>query len=871
MGRGIAIIICGVAAQVPQFAAAQVAGADNLSEGQEAASSGRGIHADAIVVTARRREENIQDVPLAINYVDGRTIEQGGFRTNADIQKLPGVFITPQSGLQNVGIAMRGQGVGFATGQPSVIPYFAEVPNFPVTFFDLANVQVLKGPQGTLFGETATSGAILYSPRRPTEEVEGNVVLQAGDLRYRSIEAVVSGPIVGNSLLGRIGVQWRKRAGYSRAFFTTGEESKRMNDFDNITLRGSLVWRPADDVENYTVVSFQRSKTNGTSSPLLYADPRFMPAAVRDLSPAAIPVLAAQFKFWTGMAPPPGRTYGQLMMDALDRQQELGPYASVTNYDHRSVSESYGVINQTKWEASDHLTIKNIFGMTWNRSKGTPHDIDGTGLSLLDTRNYYQAGTINPNMGKYAWLGGTPSATYTNEIQLLGDFGDRLQWQAGLYYRDGGERAWSPATGRFVAFGNPSGDPASPALCASLGLLRPCSTLQKFRSRTIAPYIQTTFKITPGLKLTAGYRHTWDYRKTSTTATEANLVDFEGFRFPVPTTGRNPSKGSLIQKLEVPWSSASSYNITADYQVSPDILLYIAHRRGYKSGGINQNQLADGPFRQFGPETIQDIEFGAKASFEFGGARFSTSLAAYQSWYSDIQRTQSIPGTALTYTSNSANGKIKGLEFEGRLETTWFDLSANLNLTDAYYTDWTETKSCVSEGHRPQCAGLPGDTPVTIDRAKGRLTVNGQVISFTPDVFSEAPKVSWSISPRIKLENILKENISLTGTVYHRAKLAGSVSAVNSSFYAGMPFDPVNTVLGVMRKPPFLSPSYTRVDVRFDWRSIYGSNFSVAGAVTNLTNEKVNIASASAFPNVGATYSVIDEPRLFYLELKYEF
>lgn len=143
---------------------------------------------DEIIVTARRTAENQQDVPMSLTAISGDTLREQNVTMVSDLARLvPSLNFSADLSRNNVTFAMRGQretrtspGTG---GGPAVVPYFAEAPSRaigPGQFFDLQNVQVLKGPQGTLFGQNTTGGAILFEPQRPTNEFEGYVMGTAG-------------------------------------------------------------------------------------------------------------------------------------------------------------------------------------------------------------------------------------------------------------------------------------------------------------------------------------------------------------------------------------------------------------------------------------------------------------------------------------------------------------------------------------------------------------------------------------------------------------------------------------------------------------------------------------------------------------------
>jgi iron complex outermembrane receptor protein len=173
---------------------------------------------EEIVVTARRREEKLQSVPLAVQAVSAAKIEQQRIRNVTDLQRIvPALNTFASTGRDTEYFTMRGQYA--VPGGPGVVSYFNSVPDLgvpnigisstsggagPGHFYDLENVQVLKGPQGTLFGQNTTGGAILFQPKRPTNLFEGYGLLTLGNLNDKEVEAAVNVPIIDDRLLVRL-------------------------------------------------------------------------------------------------------------------------------------------------------------------------------------------------------------------------------------------------------------------------------------------------------------------------------------------------------------------------------------------------------------------------------------------------------------------------------------------------------------------------------------------------------------------------------------------------------------------------------------------------------------------------------------------
>lgn len=823
-----------------------------------------------IVVTARRIDEKADRVPVAITVVQGDAVDPLAINTPLDLNKVAGLGGAPIGSLTSVNFTIRGQGTAFA-GQPGVIPYFAEVPNVPLTYFDLQNIQVIKGPQGTLFGQTSTGGVVLFEPKRPAATFGGYLSVEAGNRSYRQFEGAINVPIVSDRLLARISFQFRNRDGWIRGVHSDGTVSD-LNNIDNASLRISTIWRPTDTIENYTIFAADRIRSNGTGSPLYYIDPRFMNPAARNLVPAQIPSIAAAYQFWAGYAPPANQSFSQLLTNAFARQLAAGPRTMFTDYDQTNETQTRSLINQTTWNISPKLRLKNIFGLRWQSVQGSIYDQDATDLPLLDFGCRYVPGTTNAS-GTCAKTGGWPERTLTEEIQLQGDaLGDRLQWLIGGFFLDGGSRTFRENSRPFIVFGTLSGDPASAAFCASVNVATPCASLARSTTRSYAAFGHATYALRSNLHVSAGYRETWDYTRTDTTAKPSYSVPFGGRSITVPVYGEARAPGSTVVSTVVDLPANGSYNLSVDWQPSDNVLLYVAHRSGYKTGGINTVADPGSPQRTYGPERLRDVELGVKGKWSIGGVKAQINASYYHSWYSNIQESEIIPGTAQTVTTNLANAQIDGVEIEGSLSPApWFTLAGNMAYTDARYTNWTENSTCAAQFWRPQCVGLATTAPILIDHAAGRLTIAGQTINFDPDRFANASKWQWSIRPTLLLSSPLKEDVSIGANIYHRGPYVDATAVANSSKLAGVPALIQPTVFGFATADPYTAPGYTIVDLRLDWRRVGGSRVSLAAGVTNLFDKNYRVSSASAFEIIGDVYTLTGEPRMWWTQISYAF
>jgi len=369
---------------------------------QDRAAQGRGSietsgsEIGEIIVTARRVQESQQQVPIAITTLSQEALERGRIQSLSDLQQY--ISSATTSGFQNRNqefFSLRGQGeTGLATGGgvgggPAVVGYLSEVPApiaGPGLYYDLQSVQVLKGPQGTLFGRNTTGGAILFEPRRPSFDLSGYGQITLGDYSRREIQAALNVPIVDDKVAIRVAGQLGRRDGYVTDVATD-------RDYDNRhfnAVRLGILLKPSDKFENYFLANYVDYKENGPGNVLLAINPL--------LQPGLMPILAEQ------------QARGIRRVELSVHELNQGRFLNL--------------INKTSFSLSDNLTLKNIVSYS-RRQTRRQDDEDGTRLVVVDSIGS-RPGTWNIDL-----------RTITEELQLHGkSFGGILDWQIGGYYED---------------------------------------------------------------------------------------------------------------------------------------------------------------------------------------------------------------------------------------------------------------------------------------------------------------------------------------------------------------------------------------------------------------------------------------------------
>ncbi|MBL8553863.1 MAG: TonB-dependent receptor [Phenylobacterium sp.] len=570
---------------------------------------------EEVVVTARRREEALQKVPVAVSVVSAAALARQNIQSVVELERaVPGLSSQGQT-RDNVSVSIRGQGTGQQASLPGVLIYLNEVPipydqlgqsvAGPGLYMDLQNVQVLKGPQGTLFGRNSVGGAILLQTQRPGPEFGGRIQVGVGNYANRELDAALNVPLAGEKLVLRLAARAQDRKGFTRLLAEPSHPGGlRMDDVNYWSLRGTLSWRASDSVTNTLTLEHLDSENNGTSYVLHRLNPAGN-AAVR------YPGLAAQFA----------------------QQQALGIRTRIaSSLDNSSTRKYTFLTNVTEFEVSENISVKNIFGyMSAHRqysleADGSPFPVSEFAQPPGETFRFNQ---------------------YSEELQIHGvAFDGRLDWiVGGLYLKN-------PTPGFYNR----------PAITFGATVIN----ASRFGSESKGLYTQGTYDLgdlVEGLKFTGGFRYTWDRRFAQSRGLNAAGVCVNP---PASADARCTLTGDT--RTEAP-----TWTVGLDWQATPQVMVYGVSRRGYRAGGynaLNPNIVTDNRF--FDPEYVTDYEVGLKADWRVGSVPIRTNIALYHQDYSDIQVTEVrfVNGQQFNSTSNAGAARINGGELEATANLT---------------------------------------------------------------------------------------------------------------------------------------------------------------------------------------------------------
>lgn len=782
---------------------------------------------EEIIVTARRVEERLQDVPISMTVFNQEQLTRRNVVNASDLANYtPSLSANTNFGSENTSFAIRGFTQDAGT-PPSVGVYFADVvaPRGasnglqvgdgagPGYFFDLQNVQVLKGPQGTLFGRNTTGGAILFVPKKPTSELEGYVEASGGNYAMQRIQGALNLPLSDTARF-RIAVDHQSRDGYLNN--TSGVGSSDLNDVSYTAVRASLVLDLTSNLENYTIASFSRSDTNGSLQKLVACDPTSSLGAA-----FACPQLARE------------RANGTAGF--YDVQ------SAITN--PRSTLEQWQAINTTTWHASDTLTFKNIASYA--------HLRDNLRTSLFG--NNWSAGPMHVDFATVQSPPGLDSAkqsTFTEELQMQGSAWDqRLTYQAGAYLETSHPLGQSGSQSPFLISCTSVetfqcldvlgiGASAQFGFPIQVGAVN--YTVGETKYHDVGVYTQSTYAITDQFKVTGGIRYTWDRQENSSTR--------ESFRFPVTypfTAPAQPVCTDIAQAFPgcsqtlIAKSEAPTWLMDFDYKPTDAILLYAQYKRGYRAGGVFANSPAN--YRVFDPEKVEAYEAGLKTSFR-SVVSGTFNIAAF---YNDFTSQQlqvgfdAVRGSGQSSTTgivNAGKSRIQGIEVQASitpLEGLTFDASYTyldtriVSIVPLVSTDPNYTTGLKIE---------PGDPLVLSPRNK--YTVSGEYTLPLPESIG-----------RISLgATFIHSDKQLSNYVYLHTP--ANVASTGGNFGTLAPLDLLN--------------------LNVSWNSIVGAPVDISLFGTNVTQKKY-YTFVPGLVTAGFESASIGEPRMFGARVRYRF
>ena len=652
----------------------------------EEAPSAEGA-SDQIIVTARQRPEDAQDVPSALSVVDARWLEPSYTFNTRDLTVLVPALNYSSANPRNTAFTIRGLGssmVAVSQANDGLEPgvgyyvdgvYHARPATAAFDFSDIARIEVLRGPQGTLFGKNTTAGAINIVSAGPSFTRSLSAELSGGERAFAQGRFSATGPLAGDTLAYRLSGTFTRRDGVLRNVRTGADQ----NTLGAQAVRGQVLWQPSEDVRLRLIADFANFDAECCTQVYLRVGTSLRPAARQ------YPALAAA----AGYAPP--------SIDPYDRLTDIdAPLGVETN--------EGGVAVTADWDIGPATLTSITAWRFWNWDAANDRDYTGLPIQLIQR---------------------IPSRQdqLSQEVRITSDDEAAVSYVAGLYFfrqvLAGSPNSVFGPYGAPWLIGATTGANATPVPANLLdGFGQTGET--RFAVNSYAAFGEANWRIAPRLTLTGGLRYTYESKEGDYSTqvfggpvvTSPALVNARLGVLRPQTYSANDSEGSLSGRANIAW------------QPMDDVLLYASFARSFKSGGINMSGLPLDANNQpalatavIDPERNTTWEAGIKSAL--WGGRLTLNLAAYRTKVDDFQATvvDSSQTVALRgYLSNIPEVRVQGFEADARLTVGRLTLVGALAYGDGQYTDYpagpcplelqsSATAACDLTGER--LAGLP--------------------------------------------------------------------------------------------------------------------------------------------------------------------
>ncbi|MCT2401201.1 TonB-dependent receptor [Novosphingobium mangrovi (ex Huang et al. 2023)] len=814
--KGIFSASVALAALAPASVYAQVAG--NAGMETDAVSAEGGIAAGDIIVTARRRAESLQRTPVSVAALTSEALKERAISSEDDLQiSSPGLTVRSSQNSNQLNYVIRGQSLdAFSNTVPGVLPYFNEVPLSTgiagaSAFYDLESIQVLKGPQGTLFGRNATGGAVLFTTARPAETFGGYLLGRGGNFRAIHAEGAINVPLADGNFIVRLAGVHQYRDGFQEnlnpscrqpyPLFGLPQDPSRddLRSDRNCTIgvvdrtggRLTILARPAPGVENTFVADYLKSGGSSTTGVLYSILPTGLVPGIgfTDVSSPDDYLLGPEAGAAYAAATPHLPDGG--LPAFLELQRQRGPYKvdidGLNSYDSKALLIS----NATSVDVGPATKIKLVLGYIDSNST-TFSDIDGTPFGI-DSNGFYPKTADGEPLGRRDKL-----KSFSSELQLQGTAAaGNLDYVLGAFFSK--DKIYNLTTSDLFDF------PGTRVIQVSEYIKR---------NTTYAVFGQGTYDLgdalgVEGLSFTAGLRYTNQESRLRHQPRDFNVLAPEpGFDFK-----QNKSFDSV------------SWTLGLQYQATPDTLIYLAQRRSYRLGGLN-GLVKPFPISTeeggtiYGTESLTDLELGLKHQGR-GAMPYHINIALYQSWIRDAQRVAyTLVGISpAAVTVNVPKARVRGAELDAHVDLThWLTVGGQLNFTDADFTD--------------NLVSVAGGTPVEFG------------------TYPDVAKWSGAAFANVSVPLSSRFDLSVRGDVYAQSKVY-FVSTANLN-------------------PGAVLPGYALVNLRAQIAD-NDTGFSVAAIVKNVTKKEYWVGGVALGELFQSNSAVPGSPRTWMLEARYQF
>ena len=627
---------------------------------------------EAVVVTARRVEEVAQEVPIPLSVVDGKLASgAGAFNVNRLKELIPTVQFY-STNPRNSAINIRGLGAPFGLTNDGLEPgvglyidgvFYARPASATLDFLDVERIEVLRGPQGTLFGKNTTAGAINVTTRKPGFSRSTDVELNVGDRDFVQLKASVTGPL-GKKVAGRVSFSGTQRDGTVLNVKT----SHRVNDLDNAGVRGQLLLAPSDKIAITASADHTRQRPEGYTQVIAGVAPTLRPA---------------------------NRQYPQIAADLNYTAPSSNAFDRVTDVDSplRSYQDLGGVTVNVDWKLARGRLTSTSAWRYWNWNPSSDRDFIGLPVTTISAAPSTQR-------------------QWTQEVRYAADLWSRANYVVGAFAFHQGidsnpafTQEQGAAAARFLLA--PSALASTPGLLDGYGF----NQYVTYGNTSAALFGQVELSLGDRLRLLPGLRLNYDQKD----------VDFDQQVYGGLQTD-DPALIALQRSVLAPQAYQANVDdtnlsgqITAAYKLSESAHAYVTYATGFKSVGLNLNGVPTDALNRpvisaaaVKPEDVHNIEAGLKTELRKG---LTANVTVYDTEIKNFQAqvTNASVGVLRGYLANAEKVRVRGAEFDAaaRLKDA-ANLYAAVAYTDGIYESFPDAPPPLEDTGGPQVKDISG-------------------------------------------------------------------------------------------------------------------------------------------------------------------
>ncbi|MDX2195201.1 MAG: TonB-dependent receptor [Cytophagales bacterium] len=733
-----------------------------------------------VEVSSRRRKENVQDIPIAVAVVAGEVAENtGSFNVNRVKEIVPSVQLY-SSNPRNTTLNIRGLGSTFGLTNDGLDPgvgfyvdgvYYARPAATALDFIDVDKIEVLRGPQSTLYGKNTTAGTFNITSRRPTFDPTGTFEVSYGNYNYVQARASVSGP-VSNKVATRISFSGTNREGN----IYNNRTEKYINTLNNLGIRAQVLYRPNNKLEVLFAIDGTRQRPDG------YAQ---VVAGVARTRRNAY------------------RQFDAIINDLNYKLPSTNPFDRVVDQDTpwRSDNDFAGASLNVDYKIGNGTLTSTTAWRWWKW--GPSNDRDFTGLSVLSRS---QAPSVHNQ--------------YSQEFRYAGKVTEKISGVVGLFAlgqelltdpyhtEESGNAQW-----RFSQSTTSTGW-STPGLLDGYGI----RTTSRLDNLSAAAFAQADWEVIPKLHILPGFRVNFDRK-----VVDYSRVAYGGLVTTVPSlltikrgVYNNQAFNAAVQQVNY------SGQLSVNYKFSEQINAYATYSLGFKPIGINLGGLPndasgqpDLSLVQVKPEFVSHYEAGVKTSPTL---KSTLNLSAYYTDIKDYQTVVQTPDLSVNrgYLANAEKVRVFGVELDGNISVNkYLTLFASYAYTDGIYVSFTNAPVPLEETGGPSFKDISGGALPGISKhivsAGGELTYGSTLLNQKGKFFLGSEgyyRSSFSSSPSPSTYLNIDEYFLLNGRLGFRSNQGFSIfvwgrnllnknyfeqllpAAGNAGHYAGVLGDP---------------------------------------------------------------------------------